>query len=131
MLYKIDKLDMQILSRLLNDCRYSDRQIGKEVGISGGAVKSRIRKMISSGVIEKFTLKIEPPALGYGIFYIVVTGQEMDDILSQVKLVGEPFLVVPCVGGITVCGIVVKRKCPTKNRACKKSNERCKSTLDF
>jgi len=48
---------MQILSRLLNNCRESDRQIGKVVGISGGAVKSRIKKIVGSGVIEYFTLK--------------------------------------------------------------------------
>ena len=99
---------MQILSRLLNNCRESDRQIGKQLGVSGGAVKSRIRKMQESGVIEYFALKIEPPVLGYGVFYIVVTGRDFNSILEQVKLVGEPFLIVPCVGGVTVCGIVVK-----------------------
>ncbi len=99
---------MQILSRLLNNCRESDRQIGKELGVSGGAVKSRVKKMIESGVIEYFALKIEPPVLGYGVFYIVVTGRDYNAILEQVKLVGEPFLIVPCVGGVTVCGIVAK-----------------------
>ena len=99
---------MQILSRLLNNCRESDRQIGKHLGVSGGAVKSRIKKMQEAGVIEYFALKIEPPVLGYGVFYIVVTGRDFNSILEQVKLVGEPFLIVPCVGGVTVCGIVVK-----------------------
>lgn len=99
---------MQILSRLLNDCRESDRQIGKQIGISGGAVNGRVRKMRSNGVIKSFSLKIEPPAFGFGVLYIVVTGEDLDKILNQVKLVGEPFFVVPCVGGITVCAIVIK-----------------------
>lgn len=105
---------MQILNVLLDNCRESDRQIGKKIGISGGAVKIRIKKMIDNKVIEKFTLKIEPPVLGYNLFYVVVTGQNLDDILKQVKLIGEPFLVVPCVGGITVCGIVVNEKVDQK-----------------
>lgn len=105
---------MQILSRLLNNCRESDRQIGMEVGISGGAVKSRIKKMQKNGVIEYFTLKIEPPVLGYGVLYFVVTGEDLDEILQQVKLIGEPFFVVPCVGGITVCSIVVKENVQQK-----------------
>ena len=42
---KMDKKDLQILSNLLNNCRESDRQIGMELGISGGAVSARIRKM--------------------------------------------------------------------------------------
>jgi DNA-binding Lrp family transcriptional regulator len=106
--YKLDKLDMQILTRLLNNCRTTDRKIGQDVGISGGAVKSRIIKMINQKIIEKFTLKIEPPILGYAVLYFVVTGQDLEYILKQVKLLGEPFFVVPCVGGITVCSIVTK-----------------------
>jgi DNA-binding Lrp family transcriptional regulator len=85
-----------------------------EVGISGGAVKSRIKKMIENGIIEFFTLKIEPPVLGYGVLYFVVTGEDLDKILQQVKLIGEPFFVVPCVGGITVCSIVVKENVQQK-----------------
>ena len=105
---------MKILNMLLDNCRESDRQIGKIIGISGGAVKSRIQKMIDNKVIQKFTLKIEPPILGYNLFYVVVTGENKDDILKQVKLIGDPFLVVPCVGGITVCGIVVKENVEQK-----------------
>ncbi|MGI0006619.1 MAG: AsnC family transcriptional regulator [Nitrosotalea sp.] len=104
----MDKLDIQILSHLLNNCRKPDRQIGSEIGISGVAVKSRIQKMIENNIIEKFALKIEPPVLGFSVLYFVVTGKEIDDIIQKVRLVGEPFFVVPCVGGITVCSIVVK-----------------------
>lgn len=108
MTHKIDKLDIAILSRLLNNCRSPDSQIGKELGISGVAVKSRIQKMIKSRVIEEFALKIEPPVLGYSVLYFVVIGKEVTDILNKIRLVGEPFFVVPCVGGVTVCSIVVK-----------------------
>lgn len=104
----MDKLDIQIITQLLNNCRTPDRKIGQEVGISGGAVKSRISKMLDQKIIEKFALKIEPPILGYNVLYFVVTGQDLDHILKQVKLLGEPFFVVPCVGGMTVCSIVIK-----------------------
>ena len=104
----MDNLDIKILSRLLNNCRESDRQIGKELGISGGSVRARIRKMEGAQVIEKFTIKVDPPVLGLGVLYIVVTGQNIKEIIEQISLVGNPFFVVPCVGGVTVCGIVVK-----------------------
>lgn len=99
---------------MLDNCRESDRQIGSRIGISGAAVKSRIEKMIRNGTIENFALKIEPPVLGYNVLYIVTTGQNIDEILKQVELVGEPFFVVPCVGGITVCAIVVKENVSQK-----------------
>ena len=116
----MDELDIQILSMLLDNCRESDRQIGKKIGISGNAVKSRIQKMIQNNVIEKFTLKIEPPVLGYNVVYIVISGQDLNQILKQVKLIGEPFFVVPCVGDITVCSIVIKENVKAKIELAKK-----------
>ncbi|MBM3896298.1 MAG: Lrp/AsnC family transcriptional regulator [Thaumarchaeota archaeon] len=116
----MNELDIQILSILLDNCREPDRQIGKKIGISGNAVSSRIQKMIQSKVIEKFTLKIEPPVLGYNVLYIVVSGQDLNKILKQVKLVGEPFFVVPCVGDITVCSIVIKENVEEKISLAKK-----------
>ena len=99
---------MRILGRLLNNCRESDRQIGRALGVSGGAAGARISKMVSTGVIERFSLQVEPPVLGRGVFYAVVTGRDYDEIAGQVRLVGDPFLIVPCVGGVTVCGIVAR-----------------------
>ncbi len=110
----MDNLDMKILSRLLNNCRESDRQIGIDLGISGGAVRARIKKMEEKKIIEEFFIKVEPPVLGYGILYFVVSGEDIDEILEQISLVGEPFFVVPCVGGITVCSIVVKENMKQK-----------------
>ena len=117
---KMDNLDMKILSRLLNNCRESDRQIGIELGISGGAVRARIRKMQKKKIIEEFFIKVEPPVLGYGILYFVVSGQNINEILDQASLVGEPYFMVPCVGGITVCGISIKENLNQKIELAKK-----------
>ena len=116
----MDNLDMKILSRLLNNCRESDRQIGIELGISGGAVRARIQKMQAKNIIEEFSIKVEPPVLGYGILYFVVSGENIKEILEQASLVGEPYFVVPCVGGITVCGISIKENMEQKIELAKK-----------
>jgi DNA-binding Lrp family transcriptional regulator len=60
------------------------------------------------GIIEKFCLKVEPPLLGLNMFYIVVNSQNQKEIIKNVKLAGMPFTVVPCVGGNTVIGVIVK-----------------------
>lgn len=112
--YKLDNLDLKILSILLDNCRESDRQIGSKIGISGNAVRTRIERMIRNKTIENFSLKIEPPVLGYNVVYIVTTGRDITEILKQIELVGDPFFVVPCVGGITVCGIAVKENVQQK-----------------
>ncbi len=116
----MDNLDIKILSRLLNNCRESDRQIGKELEISGGSVRTRIQKMEDAQIIEKFIIKVDPPVLGLGVLYIVVSGQNINEILDQTSLVGKPFFVVPCVGGVVVCGIVVKENLGEKIEIAKK-----------
>jgi len=116
----MDNLDMKILNRLLNNCRESDRQIGIELGMSGGAVRARIRKMQEKKIIEEFFIKVEPPVLGYGVLYFVVSGENISEILEQASLVGEPYFVVPCVGGITVCGISIKGNMEQKIELAKK-----------
>jgi len=85
-----------------------------ELGISGGAVRARIQKMEKREIIGEFFIKVEPPVLGYGVLYFVVSGENVNEILEQVSLVGEPYFVVPCIGGITVCGIVVKENVKQK-----------------
>ena len=76
--------------------------------------RPRIRKMQKLEIIEEFFIKVEPPVLGYGILYFVVSGENMKEVLKQVSLVGEPHFVAPCVGGITVCSIIVKENLEQK-----------------
>ena len=99
---------MEILARLVRNCRESDRQMGKAVGISGPAVRARIAKMEKAGAVAGYAVGVEPPALGYGVFYVVVSGDLAEAKLRRLRLIGEPFYTVPCVGGVTVRGIVVE-----------------------
>ncbi len=131
-LNKLDNYDMKILGILTLNCRTPDRQIGKKVGLSGVAVKSRINKMERAGIIQNFTMKVEPPALGYGVIYLVVPSDDESDIVKKLKLVGEPFFVVPCLGDVTACGIVVEKDVEQKTELVKNliSNARIILTLD-
>jgi len=123
---------MKILAILTINCRTPDRQIGKKVGLSGVSVKSRITKMVRSGVIQNFTMKIEPPSLGYGIIYLTVPSDDEVSIVKKLKLIGEPFFVVPCLGDIMACGIVVEKDVEQKTELVKNliSNARIVLTLD-
>jgi len=131
-LNKLDNYDMKILAILTIDCRTPDRQIGKKVGLSGVSVKSRITKMVKSGVIQNFTMKIEPPSLGYGIIYLTVPSDDEVGIVKKLKLIGEPFFVVPCLGDIIACGIVVEKDVEQKTELVKNliSNARIVLALD-
>lgn len=54
----MDDKDKQILQILKEDGRAGYAAIGKQVGLSEGAVRKRIKELIDSGIIRKFTVKI-------------------------------------------------------------------------
>ena len=55
---KMDETDRQIIRILKNDGRSAYIDIGKQVGLSEGAIRKRIKTLTDSGVIRKFTAKI-------------------------------------------------------------------------
>jgi len=55
---KMDETDREIVRILKNDGRAAYIDIGRQVGLSEGAVRKRIRLLTESGVIRKFTAKI-------------------------------------------------------------------------
>ena len=67
----IDEIDRQIILTLEHDARASLADIGKSVGLSGPAIGERLRRLQSDGVIEAFTTRINPRALGYTLEAIV------------------------------------------------------------
>ena len=53
----MDNTDQIILSKLRSDGRKSFIEIGREVGLTEGAVRARIGKMVRSGAIKRFTVE--------------------------------------------------------------------------
>ena len=60
----MDATDKKILSILKENSRESASEIAKRVSLSVPAVTERIRKLEQGGVIEKYTLRINPCELG-------------------------------------------------------------------
>ncbi len=59
----MDKLDVILSLSLLNNSRTSYRELAEDLGLSVNAVHKRIKSLIDSGIIRKFTAKISLPAL--------------------------------------------------------------------
>jgi DNA-binding Lrp family transcriptional regulator len=61
----LNETDFKILKGLLEDARFSSRQIAKNVGVSVGTVLSRIRKMEDEGLIKGYSVLLDHEKLGY------------------------------------------------------------------
>ncbi|WP_279098392.1 Lrp/AsnC family transcriptional regulator [Gordonia bronchialis] len=59
----LDELDEKVVSCLTRDARATYAQIGDEVGLSAPAVKRRVDRLVSDGIIKGFTAVIDPVAM--------------------------------------------------------------------
>jgi DNA-binding Lrp family transcriptional regulator len=62
----MDELDRRIVAELLEDGRMSFAELGERVSLSSPAVKRRVDRLRSTGVITGFTALVDPSALGQG-----------------------------------------------------------------
>ncbi|MDT0167067.1 Lrp/AsnC family transcriptional regulator [Actinotalea sp. AC32] len=61
----LDRIDLAILDHLAADARTSFAVIGARVNLSAPAVKRRVDRLRASGVIDRFTVRLDPAALGW------------------------------------------------------------------
>jgi DNA-binding Lrp family transcriptional regulator len=80
---KIDVKDKKILYELDLNCRQSNNQIGKKVGLGRDVVAYRIDKLIKEGVIKNFYSVIDTFALGYNVFRIYINLEYVNENLKN------------------------------------------------
>jgi Lrp/AsnC family leucine-responsive transcriptional regulator len=62
---ELDKFDLAILAVLQQDARASLQDISARVGLSTTPCWTRIKKMETEGVIQGYTVRIDPAAVGF------------------------------------------------------------------
>ena len=69
--------DRKILYELDLNCRQSNTQIGKKVGLSRQVVEYRIKKMEDEGVIQNYYTVIDTYKLGYTFYRYYINLQSI------------------------------------------------------
>ena len=62
----MDAIDAQIIALMRENSRRSFQDIGTQVALSAPAVKRRVDRLESSGVINGYTAVVDPAAMGWG-----------------------------------------------------------------
>ena len=60
----LDDVDARLLEALVADARTSVAALAREVGLSAPSVAERIRRLEAAGVIQGYTVRVDPRALG-------------------------------------------------------------------
>jgi Lrp/AsnC family transcriptional regulator, leucine-responsive regulatory protein len=67
----LDDIDRVLLAALAEDSRSPVSELARRVGLSAPSTAERLRRLDAQGVIERFTVQIDPRALGYTLQAIV------------------------------------------------------------
>ena len=98
----MDAIDRKILKVLQGDARASLQQVGQAVGLSASPCWERIKKMEAAGVIEGYTVRLNPQALGLNDTVLVQltldshtdnTLEKFGEVLATIPEVLEAYLV--------------------------------------
>ena len=108
----LNETDLKILKSLLEDARFSSRQIAKNVGVSVGTVLSRIKKMEDEGLIKGYSVLLDHEKLGFQLTVvteITVSKGRLVETENEIAKISNACCVYD-VTGLTVAIIVAKFK---------------------
>ncbi|MDE1181541.1 Lrp/AsnC family transcriptional regulator [Paraburkholderia sp.] len=87
----LDDTDRALIAALADDARQPVSELAKRVGLSAPSTAERLRRLEAQRVIERFTVAIDPRALGYTLQAIV----RVKPLPGQLHLVEEVIRRIP------------------------------------
>lgn len=96
----MDEIDLKLLTLLQHNARSAIKYLSQEVSLSSPAVSARIERLERQGVIQGYTLKVDPLQLGH-------------HILSYIHLDLSPNEKPRFIPFITSCTNVIECNCVT------------------
>lgn len=98
----LDNKDLKILNLLARNGRLSYRNVARTVGMTTKSVKSRVDKMVSEKVIERFIVLINPSILGYKTICNFVVRKDLlnQELMERIGLVGDIHYQFGVMGGV-------------------------------
>ena len=88
----LDSIDVELLRILHEDARTSIAELARTLSMSAPSVSERLRRLKEAGIIQSFTIAVDPAQIGYGLaFYIRVSplpGQ-LSKVVSVISAIEE------------------------------------------
>jgi Lrp/AsnC family transcriptional regulator for asnA, asnC and gidA len=67
----LDKLDLQIISEMMEDAQISYADLGKKLFVSGGTIHVRIKKLQDNGIVSGTRMHVDLKKLGYDVIAFI------------------------------------------------------------
>lgn len=101
--------NLQIIKLLRENARMSFKELAKTFGVSDTAVRKRLRKLQTEGIIKKYTIEVDMRKLGYNIhaligldtkperlFEVIEALKDMEEVSNLYSSTGDHMLMVEC-----------------------------------
>lgn len=90
----LDKTDMEILNLLTKNSRTRWQEIGDTVHLTGQAVKNRVERLEKSGIIETYTIKINPNKIDKKVTaFITIFMKTTEHLAFQKYIRNKPIII--------------------------------------
>ena len=89
---QIDEINLRIINILKKDSSIPFVDIAKQIGVSDATVHMRVKRMIATGIINKFTISVDNNLLGYdhmAFLGINISPGSADQIISDLLKIEE------------------------------------------
>jgi len=108
----LDALDLRILNLLGINSRLSYRNIAKSIGLTTKSAKERVDRMISSGVINRFIVLVDPSILGYNSIVSFALKKDLTnkEIIKKINQIGNIQFQFSVLGGAIGFSLLIKDK---------------------
>ena len=109
MVFRLDDKDKRILNILQENSRTSFMHIANELGISEATVRYRVKNLITNGIINKFTVLLDPKKIGYsttGILMVKITPDHFEKTSEQISDLTETYHVFQNTGEYNIVAVV-------------------------
>ena len=92
-IYKIDKLDREILRILIDDAKIPYTEIASRLIVSPGTIHVRMKRMERLGIVKGATLILDPAKIGYDLTAFVgiylIKGSTYKEVIKEVDAIHE------------------------------------------
>jgi Lrp/AsnC family transcriptional regulator for asnA, asnC and gidA len=85
--YQIDSTDRAILTALSKDARVSFVEIAESLGVVPGTIHLRVEKLRQAGILKRFTVEVDPKALGLGVECLI--GLKLHEAKQSKSVIGK------------------------------------------
>ena len=108
-MFQLDDKDKGILNMLQENSRTSYMRIARYLGISEATVRYRVKNLIDNGVINKFTVLLNPKKVGYfttGILMVKIASDHFQKTSEQISDLTEAYHIFQNTGEYNIVAVV-------------------------